>query len=172
MSNDMAHPVVDRVYSEDGKAFYETTKWLIDAKQHERIGYIGVSASYKLAQRRFEGFRRALDEAGLPWNEDYFQEGDFSIESGKRCIRALLTLPEPPTAVFACNDLMAIGAISATLDMGRRVPEDIAIVDFDDIPEATIIRPHLTTFAQFPVAMGRQLPTALFNPLQDLTPCP
>src|SRR5258708_32831048 len=54
LSNDITHPMVDRVYSEDGKAFYETTKWRIDEKHHERIGYIGVSTSYKLTQRRFE----------------------------------------------------------------------------------------------------------------------
>jgi len=63
---------------------------------------------------------------------------------------------------------MAIGAINAALDMGHRVPEDIAIVGFDDIPEATVIRPRLTTIAHFPVAIGRQVATALFERIEGI----
>lgn len=97
---------------------------------------------------------------------DYEATGDFTVESGQRAIRELLSLPEPPTAVFACNDLMAIGAINAALDMGVRIPEDLAIVGFDNIPEATLIRPKLTTVAQYPVEMARQLASALFERME------
>src|SRR5258707_12057680 len=101
---------------------------------YRRHGYISTW------RRRRRGYQRALEEAGLLVRSDYQQMGDFTIESGQTAIEELLTLSDPPSAVFACNDLMAIGAINATLNMGRRVPEDIAIVGFDNIPEATIIR--------------------------------
>ena len=73
-----------------------------------------------------------------------------------------------PTAVFVCNDLMAVGAIDAITQRGLRIPEDIAIVGFDDIPAASWIRPRLTTIAQFPKQMGHALATMLFERLDGL----
>ena len=74
-----------------------------------------------------------------------------------------MSLPEPPTAVFGASDLIAIGALEAALEMGKRVPDDVAIVGFDDIPEAVWVRPRLTTVAQYPAVMGEQLAEALFE---------
>jgi LacI family transcriptional regulator len=78
-------------------------------------------------------------------------------------MRSLLALPDPPTAVFAINDLMAIGALEAARAAGLRVPEDVAVVGFDNIPATSWVRPRLTTVAQFPADMGRILTEALFE---------
>ena len=80
---------------------------------------------------------------------------------------ALLTLPTPPTAVFACNDLMAIGALEAAEQVGRRIPEDVAVIGFDDIPAASWVRPRLTTVTQYPGRMAQLLSEALFERFAD-----
>jgi DNA-binding LacI/PurR family transcriptional regulator len=89
--------------------------------------------------------------------------GDWTVETGQRGIRQLLALPAPPTAVFAASDTLAIGALEAAEALGRHVPNDVAIVGFDDIPEAQWVRPRLTTVAQYPAVMGEQLAVALFE---------
>ncbi len=166
LANHIQHPEVDTVYSDDETATYEAVKWLIEHKQHRKVGFIGVTDEYPPGKRRRKGYHRALQEAGLALNSDYEQTGDFTVESGQNAIQTLLNLRTPPTAVFVCNDLMAIGAINRALDMGRRIPADVAIVGFDNIPEARLIRPNLTTVAQFPVDMGRQLAQALFQRIE------
>jgi DNA-binding LacI/PurR family transcriptional regulator len=93
--------------------------------------------------------------------------GDFTLEGGKQVARQLLQTGELPTALVALNDLMAIGAMIRLQDAGLRVPEDIAIIGFDDIPEAKIVRPALTTIAQDPVDIGRKLATCLFNRIEN-----
>ena len=162
----LEHPDVDTVSSDDETATYEAVKWLIETKHHIRIGFIGVTDLFPPGKRRRRGYHRALQEVGLPIRSDYEQSGDFTTESGQNAIHKLLSLPTPPSAVFVCNDLMAIGALNMALDMGFRIPEDVAIVGFDNIPETRLIRPNLTTVAQFPVEMGRQLATALFQRIE------
>jgi LacI family transcriptional regulator len=80
-------------------------------------------------------------------------------------MRELLTRDPLPTAVFAANDLLAMGAMTALLDAGLRVPEDIAIIGFDDIPAAKLVRPPLTTISQFPEQLGRRAAGMLFERL-------
>jgi len=116
--------------------------------------------------RRHHGYQRALQDCNHSLIPDYEQQGDFTVDSGQVAMSALLALPQPPTAVFVCNDLMAIGAINAALDLNYHIPQDIAVIGFDNIPEATLIRPKLTTVAQFPVDMGRQLAHALFERIE------
>ena len=81
-------------------------------------------------------------------------------------MQSFLALPQPPTAVFAANDLMAIGAMEAAQQAGLGIPDDVAIVGFDDIPPATWVRPRLTTIAQYPAEMGRVMAEALFERIQ------
>lgn len=159
---------VDTVYADDDKATYSMVKWLIEVKQHRRLAFIRVSHAFPPGERRLLAFARALTDAGLPLQPEYVHEGDFTLESGQRVMRALLELPEPPTAVVACNDLMAIGAIDAAHDLNFRVPEDVAIVGFDNIPETTIIRPRLTTIEQNPIQIGELLAQALFERIEGV----
>lgn len=162
----LRHPAIDRVYADDGNATYDVVRWLVQSKSHTRIGYIGVPSSYPPGIRRRDGLIRALTDCGLTLDPDHEQIGDFTVASGQRCIRALLALPNPPSAVFVCNDLMAMGAINAALDLGVRIPEELALVGFDNIPETTLIRPNLTTVAQFPVQIGQHLVTSLFERIE------
>jgi DNA-binding LacI/PurR family transcriptional regulator len=166
LASHLEHPDVDTVSADDETATYEAVKWLIEEKHHTRVGFIGVTDVYPPGKRRRRAYHRALQEAGVPIRSDYEQTGDFTTESGQSAIHELLSLPTPPSAVFVCNDLMAIGAINTALDMGFRIPTDVAIVGFDNIPEARLIRPNLTTVAQFPVEMGHQLATALFQRIE------
>lgn len=130
------------------------TRHLI-ALGHRRIACIvGPNRASPSAQRA-AGYRRALEEAGLPLDEALMRPGDFRPESGWVAARALLALPQPPTAVFACNDLMALGVLRAAAERGRRVPEDLALVGYDDIELARYAVPALTTVAQPKREMAR-----------------
>lgn len=133
---------------------YQATRHLI-ALGHRRIGCItGPSVTTPSAERVI-GYRRALSEAGLPYDETLVVRGDFQFAGGYEGARALLTLPESPTAIFACNDLMAVGAIAAAAALGRRVPDDLSVVGFDDTILASYVTPALTTVAQPIADIGR-----------------
>ena len=160
------HPQVDTVFGSDDRATFDGIKWLIQERGHKRIGFIGVTTSIAAGQRRKAAFIDALQDADLPMDPDLFEKGDWSPESGERAMQGFLSLPQPPTAVFAVNDLMAIGAMEAVQKAGLRIPEDIAILGFDNIQTALWVRPRLTTIAQYPAEIGRVMAEALFERLQ------
>lgn len=162
----ISHPGVDTVSADDERAVYEAVRWLIDVKGHSCIGFIGTSPTFSVSVRRQHGYERALHDAGIPINPVWMATGEFTHESGYRAMQALLALPQRPSALFACNDFMAIGALNAASDAGVRVPDDIAIVGFDNIPAATMVRPTLTTVAHFPAQMGQLLAEALFERIE------
>jgi DNA-binding LacI/PurR family transcriptional regulator len=162
----LTHPMVDVVFADDEKATFDAITWLIKTKGHRDIGFIGVPATMPPGVRRLRAFYRAMDAAGVPVQPGFIQEGDFMAESGYHAMGKLMRLPHPPSAVFACNDRMAIGAMGAALSMGLRIPQDVAVVGFDNIPEATLVYPHLTTVAQFPVDIGRKLAEAVFERIE------
>lgn len=159
----ITHPDVAVVGVDDGAAMFDLTDWLIRARQHRHIAYIGVTHQFAAGARRHAAFIRAMTQAGLPINPDYLQEGDWSVESGQQVMQRLVGLPRPPTAVVACNDQMAIGALLAAEACGLRVPVDVAVTGFDDIPAASWIRPRLTTVAQPAAAIGQALANAVFQ---------
>jgi LacI family transcriptional regulator len=160
------HPDIDVVYARDDEATCEAVCWLIERKGYRKIAYIGVDMAFAAGARRYQGYCRAMTEAGLDMPPEYLQRGDWSIDSGAAAMAALLNLPVPPTAVVACNDNMALGAILTAQEMGRRVPEDIAVVGFDNIPAGSWIRPRLTTIAQYPAEIGQQLAKAVFDRIE------
>ncbi|MBN1978030.1 MAG: LacI family DNA-binding transcriptional regulator [Anaerolineae bacterium] len=166
IGNHIQHPGVDMAWGNDGLASYRAIRWLIEQRGHRRIAMICANPDFPVIKRRHGGFQRAMEEAGLSVPEEYVVCGDWSFEHGQRAIRSLLQLPEPPTAVFAANDTLAIGALEAVEEMAYRVPEDIAIIGFDDIPEAQWVRPKLTTIAQYPGEMGQKLADALFERIE------
>jgi LacI family transcriptional regulator len=168
LAKHLTHPQVDVAFAHDDRATFDAVTWLIHRKGHERVGFIGVSKTFPPGLRRWQGYVQAMVASGFTVREEYMQEGDWSVESGQRAIRALLDLPQPPTAVFACNDFMAMGAIETALSMGCNIPDDVAIVGFDNIPETTLIRPKLTTVAQYPAEIGRKLGEALFERIEGL----
>jgi DNA-binding LacI/PurR family transcriptional regulator len=113
---------------------------------HRRIGFIGQSPPiYAAAQARLGGYADALSAAGLPYDEALVGHASFSRESGYAVMQELLGLDERPTAVFVGSDLVAFGGLAALRDAGLRVPEDVALVGFDDVPMAVDVTPSLTT---------------------------
>lgn len=166
VGNHIQHPNVDVVYADDTKASYEAIHWLIEQRGHQRIAMICADHKFPVIMRRYGAYRRAMEDAGLSVPDEYVVEGDWSPESGRRAIESLLALPEPPTAVFAASDTIAMGALAAAEDMNYRVPEDIAIIGFDDIPASSWVRPQLSTVAQYPAEMGTLLAKALFERIQ------
>jgi LacI family transcriptional regulator len=134
---------------------------------HRRIALIGGSTDTKPGVDRLLGFRRELERLGLRHRTDYVREGDFYPESGQAAMAALLDLPERPTAVVAAADLMAAGAIQAIVDRGLRVPDDIAIVGFDDIQIAPLLQPSLTTIRQDKRGLGATAARTLLRLIAD-----
>lgn len=113
---------------------------------HRRIGLIThAPLVYTAAADRMSGYVKALEEAGLPVDERYIQHANFTPESGKQAMAALLDRSPRPTAVFVAGDTVALGAIQAAKEAGLRIPTDLAIVGFDDIPLAAYFDPPLTT---------------------------
>jgi LacI family transcriptional regulator len=128
---------------------------------HRRIAVIMPPATHKAAVRRVEGFRDGLNAAGLPIEEALFVEGAFDFASGIEAAEHLLSLPQRPTAIFATNDDMALGALTVAHRLGLRVPEDVSVAGFDDTPAGLTAWPPLTTVSQPLEAMGRAVIDAL-----------
>jgi len=110
---------------------------------------------------RLEGFCDALEKHGCAPSEEMIGRGAYTFESGIACARTLLERPEPPTAIFASNDEMAIGVIYAAQEMGMKVPGDLSVAGFDDSNLATRIRPSLTTIRRPVREMARLATTKL-----------
>ncbi len=120
-----------------------------------RIGHITGHRSHGARAWRLDGYRDALQRAGLPYDPALVIEGEFSFDSGIEGARALLDLPEPPTAIFAANDDTAAGVIYEAEERGLRIPRDLSVFGFDDMPMARQIWPSLTTVRQPSHEMGR-----------------
>jgi len=114
---------------------------------HRRIGYIDGSPEFFNARERFDGYRKALLYTGLPFDPTLVRPGNWTYESGTRCMEELLALPDPPTAVFAASDMMAIGAMEAIRRAGLSVPGDISVIGFDGIDACTLCSPQLSSIA-------------------------
>ena len=115
---------------------------------HRRVACITGPLGLSSAVQRLRGYRRALEEAGFAADPHYEFAADFTSAGGYAAMQHLLTLAKPPTAVFACNDLMAIGAMCAAAAGGLRIPQDLSVIGFDDIALAAFSSPPLTTIAQ------------------------
>lgn len=115
---------------------------------HERIAMISCKNSFVSTIRREEGFRSEIEKMGLRLEDRRVVYGDYSFISGYRTATHLLALKERPTAIFAISDMMAIGALKAAREKGLRVPEDLAVVGFDNISFASMCNPMLTTISQ------------------------
>ena len=134
---------------------------------HRRIATITGLQETKPGADRLLGFRAELQALGLESLAGYEQVGDFYTESGESGMRALLALPEPPTAVFAAADMMAVGAIKAAREAGLNVPGDVAVVGFDDIQLASLLDPSLTTIKQDRVGLGQATARALIEQIEN-----
>jgi LacI family transcriptional regulator len=139
---------------------------------HERIAIVTGMLSTRPGADRLLGYRAELEAQDLPYRDDYVQEGDFYFDSGYRGMQALLALTEPPTAVFAAGDLMAAGAVRAVEEHGLSVPDDVALVGFDDIQLAAMMQPSLTTIRQDKVGLGAAAGEALLRMIEHADAAP
>jgi LacI family transcriptional regulator len=133
---------------------------------HPRIAHITGPSGWLATEDRRRGYRAALAAAGILPDRSLEVEALPEIPPGREAAELLLDLPEPPTAIFAFNDNIAIGAVQAARARGLRVPEDISIVGFDDVEHATIVTPELTTVRQPLAEMGRTAVSLLIRFLE------
>lgn len=142
--DDNDFPYVD----ENGRAgISQATRHLID-QGHRRIGFIAADQAFTFATQRLAGYVETLEINGLPADPSLIVEGGLSQRSGRQAARQLLDLAEPPSAIVATNDLMALGAMAAVHAAGLVVGQDVAVTGFDDIPLAEHSHPPLTTLRQ------------------------
>jgi LacI family transcriptional regulator len=123
---------------------------------HRRIATITGLLDTAPGAERLRAYRSEVQALGLAYRDEYVAYGDFYLDSGHRAMAGLLALPEPPTAVVAASDLMALGAARAVTEGGGSVPQDMSIVGFDDIQLAGHVHPPLTTLRQDKAGLGAE----------------
>lgn len=133
---------------------------------HTRIAFLGGRKELDSSQLREAGFREAMRLAGIQVDEELVRDSRYDPDVAYTVCDALLSLPEPPTAVFAANDVTAMRAIAAAQARGLTVPDDLSVVGFDDIPDATLSTPSLTTLRQPLQAMGEAAMRMLLDILE------
>ena len=115
---------------------------------HRRIAHIRGRVDLESAQLREAGYRESLAAAGIPFDPSLVRDGAYRAPETDKAAHELLTSPHRPTAIFAANDLSAIRVLHVAAELGLRVPEDLSVIGFDDVPEAAAATPQLTTMAQ------------------------
>ena len=130
---------------------------------HQRIAVISGPPTLRCSQDRIAGYRAAMEDAGIPVDPAFIRSGEFIQQAGYEQTCALLDVPERPTAIFAGNDVQAMGAYSALRAHGLSVPEDMSVIGFDDVAIASITTPALTTVRQPLIEMGRVGTTMLLR---------
>ena len=151
---------------DNASASHDLTRHLLDLG-HRHIGFITGLRDLSTASERLRGYRAALRAAGLPADSRLMRPGAFKAEMAQRAAQELLKLPRRPTAIMAGNDLMALGVMQAAGDLGLRVPEDLAVVGFDDIEIAAHRQIQLTTMAQQKAEMGRMAVVWMLEIIRD-----
>jgi DNA-binding LacI/PurR family transcriptional regulator len=157
---------INWVDNDNQEACYNATEHLIK-QGHSNIGFIGGEFSYVFMCERFKGYKRALDIYNIKFNKDYLSLGEFLEEGGYHAMKKLLNLKKIPSAIVAADDLMAFGAIRAIKESGLRIPEDVAIVGFNDTPLANYIEPSLSSVEIFVHELGYSASEILINHLEQ-----
>jgi LacI family transcriptional regulator len=145
---------------------YDATCYLIELG-HRKIGFVAGTPEMSSAVERLDAYKVALTAHGIGFRPDLVQNGDFKQHPGYVAANALLDLADPPTAIFAANDLSAMGVCEAIRSRGLHIPEDMSVIGFDDIPEARLMHPPLTTVRQPLIDMGRLATRMLLEHIQN-----
>ena len=158
------------------KGGYEIVEHLL-AQGHRRIGFVGATLTNGVGLRRFQGYLDALRENGIPIQKNLIvgpEQADgpsFSTQAdGYDGTKKLLALRQPPTAIFARNDYTAIGAMLAATDAGLKIPDDLAVAGFDNVPLSAYCAPPLTTVDQMTTEQGKRAATLLLERLGSASP--
>jgi len=156
----------DEIMTTNYKGAYEATEYLIQLG-HRRIAFITGLLELHSTHDRLAGFKDALTDHGIRFNPKYVVQGDFWEDEAYHATNKLLQLEKRPTAIFAANDLTAIGAMTALRDNGISAPEEMSIIGFDDISQAAFTNPRLTTVRQPLEQMGRQAVSLLLEKIRN-----
>jgi len=148
--------------SDGVKDSYELTKYLIDLGYTE-IGFLKGPSGVATATERFKGYIRAMEQNRLIVNENYLKQGDYTFQSGYIAGKELVNFSRLPQAIIATNDLMAIGIIRALEERGLRIPQDIGVAGFGNIPLSSIVKPKLTTIEIPAYDIGREAALILLS---------
>jgi LacI family transcriptional regulator len=135
---------------------------------HKKIACIAGTPQFTPNAERIQGYEKALVEAKIPINPDLIIRSNFQFEGGYKAAQQLLSQENRPTAIFACNDLMAIGAMRAAIDLGYRIPEDLSIIGYDDVQMTKYTNPQLTTISQPMFEMGNRAAEMLIERIHEL----
>jgi LacI family transcriptional regulator len=147
--------LADAVLSDNVGGAYQATRHLIE-RGHRRIGILLGIPGATTTEERFAGYRRALEEARIPFREELVAWGSYRVEGGRQGAAQLLSLPEPPTAIFSTNNQMTVGVLRELFLRHIPVPDKVAVVGFDDLEWAEMFIPPLTVVAQNPYEIGRR----------------
>jgi len=157
---------VDTVLVDNVKGAHQATSHLIRLG-HRRIGLIGQPSRITTGRERREGYEKALSEHGFEVDQRLIKIGDFRQDSGYRRACELLEMDDPPTAIFTANNLMTLGALNTIHEKGLNIPQDVAIVGFDDMPWAPSLDPPLTAVAQPAYELGCTAANLLLQRIAD-----
>lgn len=172
LDRDFPSKEVDVVLTDNMHGGYLATKHLISLG-HNQIGCISGPSFINPSNERIIGYKKALEEANIPINPELIITGDFSPQSGWNDAHTLLTSKDPPTAIFACNDMMAIGVLRKAAELECSVPNNLAVVGYDDIELASYTNPPLTTIQQPKLKMGQATIECILNRItrKNYLPC-
>jgi len=162
---------VDAVVVDNAKGAAMCVRHLL-SMGHRLIGMISGSSALQTARERVNGYRKALSEAGIPFNPDLLREGDFRLESGYRLAKDLILGNPRPTVLFVANGLMGMGAIKAILEAGLEVPYDIEVIGAGNVHYSDILRVPLSTIDLNSPLMGERAASLLMELLEPGTPRP
>jgi DNA-binding LacI/PurR family transcriptional regulator len=133
---------------------------------HRRIAFLNGPANSKYSLERLTGFRNGLKKCGLPLRKEFVMESDFTQQGGYEGTKRFLSLKNPPTALLVINDYSAMGALRAAKEMGFRVPEDVSLIGFGDVPFSSMTDPPLTTLREPFQEMGHEAASMLLKIVQ------
>ncbi len=150
------------VVPDDERGGFEATKTLIDAG-HQRIAFVSSTPAFDAPVLREAGYRAALEAAGLPFDPTLIGDAGWTMDGGYHAAKALLEQPRPPTGIFAITDLVAMGVYEALKEKQLHIPDDVAVVGFDNVEWTEMMRPPLTTMALPHAEMGRWAITQLMR---------
>lgn len=173
---DLPYILIDQADPTESSSVVEATNWqgayeatcYLNQLGHTQIAFITGALAVRSAVDRLQGYQAALADCDIPFREELVIEGDFQQQTGYETAKHLLqNVGPPPTAIFASNDLSAFGAMNAARECGLRIPHDISIIGFDDIPQASLVYPKLTTVRQPLAEMGQVAVKMLVERIED-----
>lgn len=166
VDRDFSENIFDTVLTDNTLGGYLATRYLIELG-HRRIACVTGPMNLLGSVNRLQGYQKALTEFGILEDPSLIYHGDFTASSGHEAAHHLLKLPGLPTAVFVGNDMMAIGFLRSSIEIGLRIPEEISIVGFDNLELGMYMHPTITSFAQPKEEIGEKAIQLLLNRIEN-----